>query len=111
MSALEGVWNEQLWSEHAFVTAVRNIVKAGLTAALAIQREQPQAVFINSESSELFQACCPEKEIVAAADFENERRFIALDLLYGVRPSDRIREYLTSHGLSGDEFECFMRTG
>jgi beta-glucosidase/6-phospho-beta-glucosidase/beta-galactosidase len=109
MSALLGVWNEQERSERAFVTAVKHLAKANILASRAILAERPDAIFINSESSEFFQACCPDKRVVEIADFENERRFIPLDLLYGVTPSERIRGYLRDNGLSSDELDWFMK--
>jgi beta-glucosidase/6-phospho-beta-glucosidase/beta-galactosidase len=108
MSALDGVWNEQLRSENGFVTAVKHLAKANVLATQAILREQPEAIFINSESSEFFQACCPDPKITEIADFENERRFISLDLLYGMPTSPRIRNYLLEHGMKASEFDWFM---
>ncbi|MEW6156743.1 MAG: family 1 glycosylhydrolase, partial [Verrucomicrobiota bacterium] len=82
MSALDGAWNEQLRSEHGFVTAIRNVAKASVLMMQAIQRVRADAIFINSESTEYYRACCPAPEIQRIADFENQRRFIALDLIY-----------------------------
>jgi beta-glucosidase/6-phospho-beta-glucosidase/beta-galactosidase len=111
MSGLDGVWNEQLKSERGFVTAAFHVAKASALAARAIVREQHDALFINSESGEFFQACCPDAEIVAIADFENERRFVPLDLLYGVAPSERMRQHLFANGLRADEYDWLMRNG
>jgi beta-glucosidase/6-phospho-beta-glucosidase/beta-galactosidase len=108
MSALDGVWNEQLRSERAFVTALKHLAKANVLATQAILREQPAAIFVNSESGEFFQACCPDEKVVEIAAFENERRFIALDLLYGVPPSPRVRRYLQEQGMLAGELEWFM---
>jgi beta-glucosidase/6-phospho-beta-glucosidase/beta-galactosidase len=108
MSALDGVWNEQLRSDDAFVRATCNLAKTSVLMMQAIQRERPDAVFVNSESSEFYQACCPDREIRRIADFENERRFIALDLIYGVPMGRDIHAYLTDHGMSGEEYEWFM---
>src|SRR2546427_10797605 len=69
MSALEGVWNEQLRGERGFVTAIRNVALANVLATQAIRRERADAVFVNSESSEFYQPCCPDREIVRIADF------------------------------------------
>lgn len=55
MSALDGVWNEQLRSDDAFVRATCNVAKASILMMQTIQRERPDAVFINSESSEFYQ--------------------------------------------------------
>jgi beta-glucosidase/6-phospho-beta-glucosidase/beta-galactosidase len=111
MSALDGVWNEQLRSEAGFATAVRHLAKANLLASEAILRQRPDAIFINSESGEFFQPCCPDEAIVRTADFENQRRFIALDLAYGVPPGDEVREYLFDHGMSDEEYQDFIQRG
>jgi beta-glucosidase/6-phospho-beta-glucosidase/beta-galactosidase len=108
MSALDGLWNEQLRSERAFVTAIRHLVRASVLMMKAIARECPEATFINSESSEFYQPCCPDAEILRIADFENQRRFIALDLLYGVPVRADVREYLLQHGMAADEYSWFM---
>ena len=108
MSALDGVWNEQAKSERAFVTAVRNVAKASVLSMQAILDVRPDAVFVNSESSEFYQPCCPDPEIQRKADFENQRRFIALDLLYGVPVRTDIKDYLIDHGMPADEYEWFM---
>src|SRR5215207_4179301 len=85
MSALDGVWNEQGRSEREFVTAVRNVAKASALMMATLTGVKRDAIFVNSESSEFHQPCCPDPEIVHKAEFENERRFIALDLLYSVQ--------------------------
>jgi beta-glucosidase/6-phospho-beta-glucosidase/beta-galactosidase len=108
MSALDGVWNEQLRSERAFVTAIKHLAKASVLAAQSILKEQPEAIFVNSESGEFFQACCPDQKLVEIAAFENERRFIALDLLYAVPSSPRVRAYLVENGMTMPEFDWFM---
>jgi beta-glucosidase/6-phospho-beta-glucosidase/beta-galactosidase len=108
MSALDGVWNEQLRSETAFVTAIRHLARASLLMMSAILRESPGAKFINSESSEFYQPCCPDPEILRIADFENQRRFIALDLLYAVPVRKDVYAYLLDHGMPAEEYDWFM---
>src|SRR5688572_29017248 len=108
MSALDGAWNEQLRSERGFVTALKHLTRASILASQAIAREQPAAIFVNSESGEFFQACCPDQRTVEIATFENERRFLSLDLLYGVRPSSRVCGYLLEHGMTSSELDWFM---
>ena len=111
MSALEGVWNEQRRDEASFVTAVRNVAKASMLMAQAISNASPSAVFINSESSEFYQACCPDKDIQRIADFENQRRFIALDLIFGRPLRSDIEDYIFDHGFPRGEYEWFMNQG
>jgi len=55
-SAKYGWWNEQLTSDYGFVTALKHIVKANVLAMQAILDVRPDAIFIQSESSEYFHA-------------------------------------------------------
>jgi beta-glucosidase/6-phospho-beta-glucosidase/beta-galactosidase len=109
LSALDGLWNEQRRDERAFVTAVYHLAKANVLMMHAIAQERPDAVFINSESGEFFQPCCPDPEIRRIADFENERRFLPLDLLYARPVSENMRSYLAAHGMPLDEYGWFMQ--
>ena len=102
MSALEGLWNEQRKDEQAFVTAAFNLAGASVAMADTILAARPDAVFINSESSEFYQPCCPDTDIVERAEFENERRFLTLDLIYAHEVSGRMLEYLREHGREQD---------
>jgi beta-glucosidase/6-phospho-beta-glucosidase/beta-galactosidase len=109
LSALEGLWNEQCTDERAFVTAVRHLAKANVLMMQAIAVERPDAVFVNSESGEFFQPCCPDPEVRRVADFENERRFLPLDLLYARPVRADMRAYLAQHGMPPDEYAWFMQ--
>src|SRR3712207_8692268 len=55
-----------------FVTALRNLARANLLAKAAILRAQPEAIFIQSESTEYFHAEGPGAE--QQAEFYNEKR-------------------------------------
>src|SRR5215211_95428 len=59
-SAAYGWWNEQLANDQAFVTALKHIVKANVLAMSAILDFRPDAIFIQSESSEYFHAEEPD---------------------------------------------------
>ena len=98
MSALDGVWNEQLRDEAAFVTASFNLAAASVAMTDAILAERPDAVFVNSESSECYQPCCPDPRIQELAEIENERRFLPLDLVYAHQVSNRMLATLKEHG-------------
>ena len=111
LSALHGLWNEQLQSEEAFVTATKHLCRANLLAVEAILRERDDAFFIQSESAEYFHQGCQEPELVAKADFENQRRFLSFDLLYSHPPCPKMRDYLGRCGLGDDEFRWFMNHG
>jgi beta-glucosidase/6-phospho-beta-glucosidase/beta-galactosidase len=109
LSALDGVWNEQLRDECAFVTATRHLAKASILMMRAILTRRPDAVFVTSESGEFYQAGSPDPEVVRVADFENERRFLPLDLAYGRRVGEAMRKHLFEHGMAADEYDWFLR--
>ncbi len=105
-SGLYGWWNECLASDKGFVTALKHLVRANLLAESAILRYVPTALFVQSESSEYFHAMDPESE--EKADFLNQRRFLSLDLCYGVDVRACIFEYLLSSGMSTDEYHWML---
>jgi beta-glucosidase/6-phospho-beta-glucosidase/beta-galactosidase len=104
-SAQYGWWNERLQSDEAFVTALKNICKANVMAMHAILRIQPDATFIQSESSEYFHAI--EPEAAPLARFLNQKRFLSLDLTYGYPLNATMYEYLLSNGLTPEEYRWF----
>ena len=106
-SALDGEWNEQRSDESAFVNAVFNLASASVGMTDAILGRRPDAIFVNSESSEFSQPCCPDPDVESAAEFENERRFLPLDLIYAHEVSDRMRGYLREHDVTDEAFNRF----
>lgn len=104
-SAQYGWWNERLKSDQAFVTALKHICKANVMAMRAILSVQPQATFIQSESSEYFHAIDPEA--VPLARFLNQKRFLSLDLTYGYPLNVTMYEYLLQNGMTKAEFNWF----
>ena len=108
LSALEGLWNEQRRDERSFMTAVRHMAKANVLMMQTLLEVRPDAVFINSESGEFYQACCPDPEIVRRADFENQRRFLALDLIYAHPLTDFMKKHAFENGLTLEEHDWFM---
>jgi beta-glucosidase/6-phospho-beta-glucosidase/beta-galactosidase len=105
-SALYGWWNEQLSSDQAFVTALKYIVKANVLAMKAILEVRPDAIFIQSESSEYFHAENPAA--IKPAEIMNARRFLSLDLNYGRRVNSEMYEYLLDNGMTRDEYHFFQ---
>jgi beta-glucosidase len=105
-SAQYGWWNEQLQSDRAFVTALKNIVKGNVLAMAAILRHRPDAIFIQSESSEYFHADSPAA--IAPAELMNAKRFLSLDLNYGYRVDSQMYEYLLDNGMTREEYHFFM---
>ena len=106
-SASYGWWNERLRSERAFVTALKHMCKANVLAMHAILEVRPDAVFVQSESSEYFHADGPKA--LPRADFLNDRRLLALDLSYGVPVSAPMYQYLLDNGMTRDEYDWFAR--
>ncbi|MEC4718868.1 family 1 glycosylhydrolase [Noviherbaspirillum sp. CPCC 100848] len=106
-SGLYGWWNEQQTSDRAFVTALKHLVKANVLAMNAILKVRPDALFIQSESSEYFHAENPRA--IRPAELANARRFLSLDLNYGRRVDSEMYEYLMDNGMTRDEYRFFMR--
>ncbi len=105
-SAYYGWWNEQLTSHHGFVTALKHTVRANVEAMLAILAIRPDALFIQSESSEYTHPGHPD--LVDEAEMFNERRFLSLDLNYGRRVSSGMYEYLLDNGMTAEEYDFFL---
>ena len=105
-SAYYGWWNERLTTHEAFVTALKHLVRANVDGMLAIIPLRPDAIFIQSESSEYFHTARPELQPAAA--FFNERRFLTLDLNYGHPVSADMLEYLQDNGMTREEYGAFM---
>ncbi|WP_225984425.1 family 1 glycosylhydrolase [Noviherbaspirillum aerium] len=106
-SGLYGWWNEQQTSDRAFVTALKHLVKANVLAMNAILKVRPDALFVQSESSEYFHAENPRA--IRPAELANARRFLSLDLNYGRRVDSEMYEYLMDNGMTRDEYRFFMR--
>ena len=105
-SAKYGWWNEQATDDRSFVTAIKNIVKANVLAMIEILKRRPDAIFVQSESSEYFHADSPSA--IGLAEFMNARRFLTLDLNYGRRVDSEMYEYLMDNGMSRDEYHFFL---
>lgn len=105
-SALYGWWNEQMHEDKAFVTALKHVVKANLLAMRAILKVRPDALFIQSESTEYFHAVKPAA--IGPAETMNARRFLSLDLNYGRRVDSTMYEYLLDNGMTRDEYHFFL---
>jgi len=106
-SAQYGWWNERLSSDQAFVTALKHLSQANVLAMRAILEVQPEATFIQSESSEYFHAEDPQCE--DRAQFLNLKRFLALDLTYGYPVNALMYEYLLDNGMTREEYHWFSK--
>ncbi len=105
-SAYYGWWNEQLTTHQSFVTAIKNLCKANVLAMQAILQVRPDAIFIQSESSEYFHAENPAA--IRPAELLNARRFLSLDLNYGKRVDSEMYEYLLDNGMTREEYHFFL---
>jgi beta-glucosidase len=105
-SASYGWWNEQMTGDQAFVTALKHIVKANVLAMGRILDVRPDAIFIQSESSEYFHADNPKA--IKPAEIMNARRFLSLDLNYGRRVDSEMYEFLLDNGMTREEYHFFI---
>jgi len=105
-SGMFGWWNEQGKTDQTFVTALKHIVKANVVAMLAILKVRPDAIFIQSESSEYFHAESPAA--IKPAEIFNAKRFLSLDLNYGHRVDSEMYEYLFDNGMTREEYHYFL---
>ena len=105
-SARYGWWNEQMTSDASFVTALKHIVKANVLAMKAILDVRPDAIFIQSESSEYYHAEDPRA--IGPAEVANSMRFLSLDLNYGRRVDSEMYEYLLDNGMTREEYHFFL---
>jgi len=105
-SAQYGWWNEQLTGDRNFVTALKHIVKANILAMEAILSVRPDALFIQSESTEYYHAKKPAA--IKPAEIKNATRFLSLDLNYGRRLDSEMYEYLLDNGMTRNEYHFFM---
>lgn len=105
-SAKYGWWNEQGTTDRTFVTALKHIVKANVLAMHEILKVRPDAIFIQSESSEYFHAENPAA--IKPAEIENSKRFLSLDLNYGHRVDSEMYEYLFDNGMTKAEYHFFL---
>ena len=105
-SAKYGWWNEALTTDRGFVTALKHIVRANVLAMEAILDVRPDAIFIQSESSEYYHAENPAA--IGPAEVLNSLRFLSLDLNFGRRVGSEMYQYLTDNGMTRAEYDWFM---
>lgn len=108
-SAQNGWWNERLKSDRAFVTAIHHLCRANVRAEEEILRVRPQAVFIQSEATSAYHEKKPNA--LARADFENQKRFLSLDLSYGHPVGSAIYEFLRDNGMRREDYHWFLEHG
>ncbi|MEP6925702.1 MAG: family 1 glycosylhydrolase [Pyrinomonadaceae bacterium] len=106
ISAKDGVWNEQLKSDKAFVNAIKHTVAASILGTHEIAKRRNDCVIVQSESAEYLHeahaAVSPETKLI------NKQRLISLDLLYAHPPDADVCMYLLDNGLTREEYDWFM---
>lgn len=107
-SARYGWWNEQMTTELATVTALKNIVKANVLAMQAILDHRPDAIFIQSESSEYFHPVNPDA--IYWAFRKNIGRFLTLDLNFANPLDSEAYQWLMDNGMTREEYLFFMQS-
>ena len=105
-SARYGWWNEQMSTDAAFVTALKHIVKGNVLAMTEILAARPDAIFVQSESSEYYHAENPAA--IGPAEVMNSERFLSLDLNYGRRVDSEMYEFLMDNGMTREEYHFFL---
>jgi beta-glucosidase/6-phospho-beta-glucosidase/beta-galactosidase len=104
-SALRGFWNEQLQSQAAFVTALRNLCMAHELAVEAILAERPDAIIVQSESVEHFHPAGRNAE--HHAQRENSFKYLSLDLTLGRELAPGMAGFLNQNGVSSNDLSFF----
>lgn len=100
-SCLYGHWYPHHKSDASFARALFHQVKASIMAMNAIRQNTPQARFIQAEDLGRAQSTEP---LNYQRDFENDRRWLAIDLLCGrVNETHPLYHFLRSAGLEDQE--------
>jgi beta-glucosidase len=79
---------------------------AALMAVREILEVRPDAIFIQSESSEYFHAEAPSA--ICPAEIMNSQRFLSLDLNYGRSIDSEMYDYLMDNGMMREEYHFFL---
>ncbi|ALW87397.1 glycoside hydrolase family 1 [Hymenobacter sedentarius] len=106
LSAMDGLWNEQLRDERAFVTALKNLVAASIMGNQQIALHRPDCVIVQSESAEYTHELRTER--TPRIQLDNKLRFLALDLLYAHHPDGEVARFVRDNGLTDKEYDWFM---
>jgi len=106
ISAMDGLWNEQLRTDRGFMTALKHLVAANILAAHSIAEIRPDAIIIPSESAEFVHEARTHSSPATLAF--NQHRFFSLDLLYGRTFDAESRAYAFDNGMTPEEYSWFM---
>ncbi len=103
---LYGIWHPHKQDDKSFARIVLNECKATVLCMEAIRKVNPDAKLIQTEDLGKTHSTALMKY---QADFENQRRWLAFDLLCGkVNPAHPLWQYLTGAGITRDELIFFI---
>lgn len=104
-SGLYGVWHPHARDPRVFARIVLAEVRATVLAIRAIREIVPDARLVQTEDIGTIRATPPFRY---QAEFENERRWVAFDLLCGaLEPGMRMWDELIAYGVAEEELEWF----
>jgi dTDP-4-dehydrorhamnose reductase len=107
LSGLYGHWYPHARDERSFLRALINQCKAISLAMQAIRRITPSAQLVQTEDmGKVFST----PRLLYQAEFENERRWLSLDLLCGRFGQDHaLYQFLLSYGIDAAELHAFQQ--
>ena len=104
-SALYGHWYPHASDARSFLRALLVEGRAIRAAMRAIREVVPRARLVQTED---LCTVYSTRQLEYQADFENERRFLSLDLLSGrLGPEHRLRAWVTDHGVGPRDLDDF----
>jgi beta-glucosidase/6-phospho-beta-glucosidase/beta-galactosidase len=108
-SARLGYWNEQRQDDRSFTRALLNVARCVVLGADAIREQEPNALFLQSDSCEVYHPV--HQKAIERAEFFNQLRFVAFELYYGRTLPGVVADYLLANGAGRDELRWFERNG
>jgi dTDP-4-dehydrorhamnose reductase len=104
-SGLNGVWYPHDTSEEGFIRALINQCRAVVLAMRAIRAVNPNAKLVQTDD---LSRTYGTPEMAEIANFFNERRWLAWDMLCGkIEPGHALWDYLLENGAGADELLWF----
>jgi len=108
-SGMYGIWYPHRRDDRAFVQMVLNQCRASILAMRAIREVVPEARWVQTED---LGRTYSTPLLAYQADFDNDRRWLSLDLLTGrLAPDDRMWRYLRDHGIAESTLAWFVANG
>ena len=102
---LYGLWYPHATEASSFLRILLNECKATILAMEAIRKVNPAAKLVHTED---LGKVYSSPSLQYQADFENERRWLGMDLMCGlVNPNHKMYIYLLKNGISEAELEFF----